>query len=142
MDVQSLCDRGSHPELQEGTVTLVGVAVAEPSRLLVGCDGVRPAPTLVLLAAEAAGQSPSRSSAEAAVVGVSEATAGRHPFAAALLGAGVAILLGAVVVARRYGTDRPDEQQADERTTDEVDADPASTMPQLALVRVPNERGP
>jgi len=142
--VERLCDRGSGRELPEGAVTLVGVAVAEPSRLLVGCDGVRPAPALVLLAAEAAGQSqsPSRSSAEATVGGVPEVTGGRHPIAAALLGAGVAILLGAVVVARRYGTDPPDELQGDERNADGVDADPESTMPKLALVRVPNERGP
>jgi uncharacterized protein YdeI (BOF family) len=140
--VERLCDRGSRRELPEGAVTLVGVAVAEPSRLLIGCDGVRPAPALVLLAAEAAGQSPSRSSAGATVGGVSEVTGGRHPLPAALLGAGVAILLGAVVVARRYGTDPPDELQGDERNAEGVDADPESTMPQLALVRVPNERGP
>ncbi|MDQ3149859.1 MAG: OB-fold nucleic acid binding domain-containing protein [Chloroflexota bacterium] len=141
--VERLCDGGTRAELPEGTVMLVGVAVADPSRILVGCDGVRPAPALVLLAADAAHQSPMRSTAEATVVGVAEATAGQRPLAAALLGAGVAILLAAVVVARRYGTDLPDAAPADDNDgRDGADADSELTLPQLALVRVPNERGP
>jgi len=141
--VERLCDGGTRAELPEGTVMLVGVAVADPSRILVGCDGVRPAPALVLLAADAAHQSPMRSTAEATVAGVAEATAGQRPLAAALLGAGVAILLAAVVVARRYGTDLPDAAPADDHDgRDGADADSELTLPQLALVRVPNERGP
>ena len=141
--VERLCDGGTRAELPEGTVTLVGVAVADPSRILVGCDGVRPAPALVLLAADAAHQSPMRSTAEATVAGVTEATAGKRPLAAALLGAGVAILLAVVVVARRYGTDLPDAAPADDHDgRDGADADSELTLPQLALVRVPNERGP
>ncbi|MDQ3689036.1 MAG: OB-fold nucleic acid binding domain-containing protein, partial [Chloroflexota bacterium] len=142
VELEQLCDGDARTDLPGGTVMLVGVAVADPARLLIGCDGVRPAPALALLAARAAEQSTSGSTAATTVDAAVEATAGRHPLAVVLLGAGVAILLGAVAVVRRYGTALPGEPQPGERSANPSDADPESTPPQLTLVPVPNERAP
>src|SRR5688572_1043555 len=46
--VERLCRAGKAPT--GGLVSLVGVAVADPQRILVGCEGVRPAPALALAA--------------------------------------------------------------------------------------------
>jgi uncharacterized protein YdeI (BOF family) len=133
--IQQLCSRGDR--LPEGTASLVGVAMADPPRIIVACDGVRPAPALALVASVHGG-APSPSREAASVEPGADASPGRRLVAAALLAIGVAILGLAIVVGRRFASDERD-------AATRVDPDAAEAAPperRLALVHLPNEHGP
>jgi hypothetical protein len=133
--IQQLCRRGGR--LPEGTVSLVGVATADPSRIIVACDGVRPAPALALVASVQASALPLSSQA-APRDSAAAATAGRRLVAAGLLAIGVAILGLALVVRRRFDSDEPDAATQEDPSA----AETAPRERRLALVRLPNEHGP
>lgn len=122
----------------DGVVSLVGIAVSDPQRILVGCEGVRPAPALGLAAPSFGLPAPATSAT--GVTGDSEAhpVAGRRLLAAGLLVAGMAIVGIAALMARRW---LPDDRDAAEEHT-ELAPERAPVSPQLTLVGVPNEHSP
>ncbi|MBA2265759.1 MAG: hypothetical protein H0W17_05125 [Chloroflexi bacterium] len=139
--VERLC--GTDTQLPGGMVSVVGVAVADPPGVLVGCDGVRRAPALTLLAAAGASSRPPGLTTDASVPGIAAPDNGRRVLAAGLLGIGVVILIVAVIVIRRRGSDLPDDAAGDEHGSHGHGGDDLeSTGPRIALVRLPNERGP
>ena len=134
--IQRLCDRGGR--LPVGTAGFVGVATADPPRIIVGCDGVRAAPALALAASVPSGTIRSPKSLAAPVDRDLAVPPGNRLLAAMLLAIGVAILVLVVVFGRRFDAAKPDAASAE-------DADPeesAQPEPRLALVRLPNEHGP
>ena len=134
--VERACSRDGR--LPIGIASLVGVATADPPRIIVGCDGARPAPALALIAStESAAERP-QSNLGASVESAAHATPGRRLLAVALLAIGVAVLIAAVVVGRRLDPDEPDVATPEDQEADE--SSPAG--PQLTLVRLPNEHGP
>ena len=134
--IERLC-RGDG-RLPDGMASLVGVGATNPPRIVVGCDGLRPAPALALAAGALGATTPSISRASASVDPATTGTDARRLLAAALLAAGVAVLILAVVIGRRLASDEPDVEDDDE-TADEPSG---SAGPQLSLVRLPNEHGP
>ena len=134
--IQRFCSR--EDRVPNGVVSLLGMATSSPSRIVVGCDGLRPAPVLALVATAAEVAEPTTSISPASVETDATATGGRRLLAAGLLSVGVGILVLAVVFGRRLGSDQP---AADE--PEEQEAEPtAPAGPQLTLVRLPNEHGP
>jgi hypothetical protein len=134
--IQRLCDRGGR--LPEGTAGLVGVATADPPRIIVPCDGVRAAPGLTLVASMQGRAIGPQKSLATLVDRDLAATPGHRLVAAMLLAIGVAILVLAVILGRRLDTVEPDAGAAE-------DADPEESTqpePRLALVRLPDEHGP
>jgi hypothetical protein len=139
--VEVLCD---HQQLlDDGAVTAVGVALADPVRLIVPCGGIRPAPTLALVN-PAAAMRPRSAPRDATGADASSGTPvdGRRGMAAGLLAAGVALVAAATLLRRRLEPDDGGEvaQAADD--ADNADAERQPAAPQLTLVRVPRERGP
>ncbi len=134
--IQRLCERGGR--LPEGIAGLVGVAIADPPRILVGCDGVRAAPALALAASEASGTVRSPKALAASFDRNLAATPSNRLVAAMLLAVGVAILVLAVIVGRRFDPTEPDDAATEEADPEES----AQPEPRLALVRLPNEHGP
>ncbi|HYI66622.1 MAG TPA: hypothetical protein VEW95_06860 [Candidatus Limnocylindrales bacterium] len=133
--IQRLCSGGGR--LPDGTASLVGVATADPPRIIIACDGARPAPELALAAAAAA-RSVSPPSGPAAPVDLAATDASGHRLlAAALLALGVAMLVVAVLIGRRVDPGEPAEA-----VPDDPDAEEEASGPRLALVRLPNEHGP
>jgi hypothetical protein len=131
--IERMC-RGKD-RLPVGTSNLVGVAVADPARIIVGCDGARPAPALLLTASAAGPPGPVAAPTPSDLDGRS--ALGRRWLAAALLAIGVAILILAAVAGRRLW---PEEREAAEPGGRSIDQ-PASAGQQLTLVRVPDEHG-
>ena len=127
-------------EVPQGAVTVVGVAISNPSRIMVGCDGLRPAPALALTlaAAATAGRAQAAGPAGASLNGADAATVERRLIASALLAIGVGVMLAGIVAGRRIRGDDPEAVAAVEQSLGQ----PASPGPQLTLVRVPNEHGP
>ena len=134
--IQRLCERGGR--LPEGMAGLVGVAIADPPRILVGCDGVRAAPALALAASVPSGTVRSPKALAASLDRDLAATSGNRLVAAMLLAVGVAILVLAVIVGRRFDPTEPDDAATEEADPEES----AQPEPRLALVRLPNEHGP
>jgi hypothetical protein len=134
--IHQLC--GGDPRLPEGIASFVGVGAANPQRIIVGCDGVRPAPVLGLTAGAQRATEPSISRASASVDPSAGGTDGRRLLPAVLLAAGVVVLVVSIAICRRLRSEEPDADE-DEKT----DLDPSETAgPQLSLVRLPNEHGP
>ena len=134
--IEQLC--GREARLPAGTASLVGVATANPPRILVGCDGVRPAPALALTASVRDAKEESAGGAARSAEPESTSSAAHRLIPVALLAAGVAILVLALVVGRRIDSDEPVAVEPDE-----LQVEPgAAPSPQLTLVRLPNERGP
>lgn len=134
--IERLCSRkGGVPD---GTATFVGMALASPPRIIVGCDGVRPAPALALAGQAAMRSAPLASRAPGPLDADPSATTGRRLLAAALLAVGVAILGVAMVASRRFRSGNPDMTGSAEPLLEQ----PGSPAPQLTLVRLPNEHGP
>jgi hypothetical protein len=134
--IQRLCSGGGR--LPDGTASLVGVATADPPRIIVACDGARPAPELALAAATG-GRSVRPPSSPAVPVDLAAADApGRRMLAAALLVIGVAMLVVAMAIGRRVHPGEPAEAAPDDPNAGEA----AASGPRLALVRLPNEHGP
>ena len=137
IEIQRLCGRGGR--LPDGILSLVGVATADPPRIIVACDGARPAPALMLASSEARDplNPPSTRTTERLDPAATEAP-GRRLLAAALLVIGVAILGAAGLVGRRLHPHEP----AAAAPLDPVAEEAGTPEPRLALVRLPNERGP
>jgi uncharacterized protein YdeI (BOF family) len=130
-----LCSRGG--SLPEGTANLVGVATADPPRITVACDGVRPAPALALVASVQGGPRPPTDPGASVDLGA-DASPDRRLVAATLLAIGVAILGLAILVGRRL-----DPHEADATSQERLgEAEATPREPRLALVRLPNEHGP
>jgi len=134
--VEWLCRRDGR--LPEGTASLVGVGLADPPRIVVGCDGIRRAPGLALMTTVLAGTEPAALAPGASVDADAAPMAGRRLLAAVLLMSGVAILIVAVVAARRFAAHGPDVATPDEAAVEE----PVPAATQLTLIRLPNEHGP
>ena len=134
--IERLCRRGGR--LPDGMASLVGVGAADPPRILVGCDGVRPAPALALAKGAHEATAPSISRASASVDPAATGADARRLLAAALLAAGVAVLALAVVIGRRLGSKEPEVEDDNEPAGEPSE----SAGPQLSLVRLPNEHGP
>ncbi|MGQ0609354.1 MAG: lamin tail domain-containing protein [Chloroflexota bacterium] len=134
--VERLCRRSGR--IPDGVATLVGMAVSSPPRIVLGCEGVRPAPDLALASMPPGSGTPSPSPVSASAdEGASAARTGRL-LAAGLLAIGSGIMGAAVVVRRRIGAHDPGEAGDSDPHLDQ----PPAPGPQLTLVRLPNEHGP
>ena len=117
----------------DGTVRLLGIAVSLPTRIIVGCQGIRPAPALALVR-----RAPSWPAARATVVADAGGTAGRRLFAASMLAIAAGVMVSVVVLGRRFGAANAVTATGSEPLAE----DAALPGPQLTLVRLPNEHGP
>lgn len=135
--VEELCDGGR--SVSSGTVSVTGVALGEPSRIVVPCGGLKPAPRLELaLVAARSNRSPSTEPTSTRIVAGGAATDGeRRRLAAALLGAGIGVLLLASLVGWRLGR----SAGAVERPAPEDEGEAGPDGPRLTLVSVPREHG-
>ena len=135
--VERLCGNDRGP--RRGAVSVTGVALANPPRLVVPCDGVRPVPRLALAMAatrDDAGPAEQAPAGTAAAVGPT-APRDRAAAGAALLGIGVGLLLIVALARWRIG---PSDPAADGSAPDgEVEAPDGE--PRLTLVSVPREHG-
>ena len=119
-----------------GTVSVTGVVIGDPLRLLVPCAGVRPAPSViggarVALSEGADGSAPGlASTSEEGALGLT------RPIVATLLMLAAAALAGGAVVARR----RALGEEAAKPASDQHDE--ITTGARLTLVRVPREDSP
>ena len=126
-----------------GVMGLVGIATAEPARIVVGCEGIRAGASLDRSTARASRAA--SSSGTAALAGLAGDGTGAGPIAppvgpAALLGVAALALLGGAFVARRVGGDEPEPDGEDDATAD--GADEEGSPPTLTLVPLPRERAP
>jgi hypothetical protein len=136
--VEIACDRA--PTVDDGIVIALGVALTEPTRLLLPCDGIRQAPTLALVGLAAAVQAKSQPSNATDLDGPGGVPVdARRAVAAGLLAAGVALVAAAALLRRRLEPAAGGEGAGD---ADDAEADETPAGPQLTLVRVPRERGP
>ena len=134
--IQRLCERGGR--LPEGTVGLIGVATADPPRIIVACDGVRAAPALALVSSEQSGTARRAKTLGAPVDrdlaatpdtghgGHAAGDRGRDPGAGGHRRPSVRLA-------------EPEAPPAEEGTDPEVSA---KSEPRPALVRLPEEHGP
>jgi hypothetical protein len=138
VDVEQLCaDRESPPT---GVASVRGVALADPARIIVPCDGIGPAPQLALAVNEVRAESERAAEGRplASVTGARSTTTPQRAIAVALLTTGAAVLLLASLVGRRLGPPDGEDAVAGEPT----DGEAAQAGPQLTLVPVPREHGP
>ena len=133
--IERLCRRGQ--PLEGGTARLLGVGLAQPARIVVGCDGVRPAPALALRAMTLEARRPSVPATLAALQASEDPTDDRR-LASGLLSVGVLMILAAAVIGRRFGALPSDAGAREVATIDE--SEPGS--PRLTLVPLPREHGP
>jgi hypothetical protein len=137
------CDEEAEPPA--GTVQVTGIGLADPSRIVVPCGGVRAAPALVMAAlarAEAdAGAAPETPAATGLIP--PERGAGTRVAAAALLAIGAILISIAVAIGRRLEPDPagdlgvPAAQESDAAASGA--GDPESTPRALTLVALPRE---
>ncbi len=118
-----------------GAVSVIGVALGDPLRLLVPCGGLRSAPSI---AGEATLAAAGRYAGAPAPVSTGDAAENdpRRPIVSGLLLAAAAVLVGGAVLGRRRGS--RDEEPA----SPDDPGDAAGPEPHLTLVRVPHEGGP
>ena len=136
VEVDRLC--GERQPSRIGVASVRGIAMADPLRIIVPCDGIGPAPELGI-GPKAAGAAPGDPVGEPAVAGaVGTAASPQRAIAIVLLGAGVAALvLGRLVVRRLGPSDAPDATGEEPDEGEEV-----ATGSDLTLVRLPREHGP
>ena len=122
---------------RDGTVAVTGVAMGEPTRLLVPCGGIRQAPSVVADTSRTAlRDSPNASQPRFGSSAADVASDVRRPIVAGLLLLAAVVLVGGAAVGRRRSPDG-------EVTGGAADhADEAETAPHLTLMRVPPESGP
>ena len=136
--VEPLCSR---PQASiTGVANVRGVALSNPAHIIVPCDGIGPAPALVLPSGASAGDAEGSRRNQVLTASDVSTSAGsvRRWLVIVLLVAGVAVLLFAALAGRRLG-----RQQGGEVGRDEVpEPEDAATGPQLTLLRVPDEHGP
>ena len=119
-------------------VSVTGVAVPDPARIIVPCDGIRAAPTLALATARSGASERGTISVTNAAASIDGPAHEGSAVAAALLAVGAAALLVAGVAAwhlRRRGSD-PSGDEALAADGQE------SEGPRLTLMPVPREHGP
>jgi hypothetical protein len=139
LGVEELCAAGR--SFTSGSMSVTGVALRNPDRIVVPCGGVRPTPSLTLARSV---EDPSRGSAaanrSAARIGpvVAGREDGRRGLAAGLLGAGVGMVLVATIIRRRLRGGTP---QAVDQPEPVIDGDALADVPRLTLVSVPREHG-
>jgi hypothetical protein len=120
-----------------GAVSVIGVALGDPVRLLVPCGGLRSVPNIAGDATLAAvGRDAGAPGSAPISTGESAANDPRRPIVSGLLLAAAAVLVGGAALGRRRGS--RDEEPASPADTD----DTTGTEPHLTLVRVPHEGGP
>ena len=120
-----------------GAVSVIGVALGDPVRLLVPCGGLRSAPSIAGDATLAAvGRGASAPLLAPHATGGGAAVDPRRPIVAGLLLAAAAVLVGGAALGRRRGS-RAEEPAS----PDDADA-AAGPETHLTLVRVPHEGGP
>ena len=126
----------------DSVLSVTGIGIADPARVIVPCDGIRAAPTLArsaLVAPEHPGpRDPQAAPAtgEDELAGVPSSADRRRTLAAWLLALGVLVVGGAAVAWRRLAA-MPDAEPAD-------DVDPQAELPDvphLTLVRLRRDRG-
>ena len=132
--VEQLCDRVEAPIT--GVVSVRGIALPDAPHIVVPCDGIGPAPALMLSSgavadADGSPQSPVLTASEKGA----DAGSARRWIAVALLAAGVAVLLSVALVRRRLGP----QEGGDPRHSEPSGMEDAPAGPQLTLVRVPDE---
>jgi hypothetical protein len=139
MHVEELCAQGS--SLTSGSVSVTGVALRVPSRIVIPCGGLRPTPSLALTrAGQPRLSGPANVRALAGIApGVTGEDDGRRGLAAGLMGVGIGMLLLATVVGRRLAGPTPPAVTEPETV---VDGDVPGGAPRLTLVNVPREHGP
>ncbi len=130
-------DDGDDDRDRRGTVSVTGVALGEPLRLLVPCGGLRSAPSIVggaallALGGDAGAPTPAVATSEAG-----RAADARRALVAGLLLAAAAALVGGAALGRR-------RQHEDQQPASVGDADdPEAPGPRLTLVNVSHEGGP
>ncbi len=122
---------------RRGLVSVTGVALGDPVRLLVPCGGLRSAPSIAGGAALAATDGKAGAPGPAAIPMVESAPSdSRRPIAAGLLMAAAAVLVGGAALRRKRGS------MGEEPVAQDDADDPAESGPRLTLVRVPHEGGP
>ncbi|MCA1588019.1 MAG: hypothetical protein LC744_05050 [Chloroflexi bacterium] len=135
-----LCADSTH--LPDGVLSVTGIGLPDPPRVIVPCDGVRPAPTLARSTAAAPAR-PGPGSGRAApareeVDGGALATKldMRRTLAAWLLALGALALSGAAIMWRRLAAvPDPDQREGADSETDLPD------VPHLTLVRLRRDEG-
>ncbi len=135
--------RCSGEQPRRGLLSVTGVALDRPDRLIVGCGGMRPVPMLGRAGFAAAPIGPTPSEAPPPNATATSPEAPTRPLAAGLLAVAALGAAAAAALARLRGDgpgpdgDAPaSEQEVREESTD--DAGPT----RLALVSLPRERGP
>ncbi len=125
-------DRDRH-----GVVSVTGVALGDPLRLLVPCGGVRLAPSIAGGGAHVAfvGSAAAGPTSPASAAGPRDADH-RQPVVAGLLIAAATALAGGAVLARRRSRGDPEPAAATELD------DASASGARLTLIRVPHEGGP
>jgi hypothetical protein len=135
------CDTDA--SVPSGVIGLVGIATADPARIVVGCDGIRAAPALDR---SGGGASPAAGrSGTARLAGLTGDGSGAGPTAppigaAALLGVAALALVGGAFVARRVGGDEPEPDGHDDVVGNAAEDD--GSPPTLTLLPLPRERAP
>jgi hypothetical protein len=139
LSVEIPCD--DNPSIPDGLVTVVGIALADPARLVVPCDGIARASTLALMR-PASGAVPDPAAASAGTTGDDggDPLGWRRAVAAGLLAAGVALLVSAALLRRRLGAAGGGGAEAAGEEDEGAGLIPPAAR--LTLVRVPKERGP
>jgi hypothetical protein len=137
VQVEQLCATGRSP--LTGMVSITGVALPVPPRMVVPCEAIRPVPSLDL--AVAAAGPPRRAGdpvpgAPATLQGDRDVLA-RRGVAAGLLGAGICSLLLAAFARRRV-----DGEAADHGDGAQARGDSTGDGPQLTLLHRSDEHGP
>lgn len=130
--LENRCDDQATPE-PDGLVSVTGVALRHPLRLLVPCGGVRSAPTMGV-GADATDRAGATGPPPAPALEVRAATDIRRPIVAGLLLVAAFILVGGALV-RRF---QPGVERAQPADIEQSGASEA----RLTLVRVPREGGP
>jgi uncharacterized protein YdeI (BOF family) len=126
-----------------GVVSVTGIATVPPSRLIVPCGGVVPAPTLSRGNATASTPAVAAAMTSGGAARPEDRQPGGSPVALLLVAAAATLVAGAMAMRRIAGGPETDEPAEDaipdegEPATAERDA-----LPSLTLVAVPRERAP
>jgi hypothetical protein len=128
---------------RRGLLSVTGVAIDAPDRLIVGCGGVRPVPILGRAGFAAAAIGPTSSDAPPPNGTATSPKAPTRPLAAGLLAVAALGAAAAAVLARVRG-DVPGPDGDERSSAQEAPEEPTEAVgpPRLALVRLPRDRGP
>lgn len=126
---------GSPMPVPDGVLSVTGIGLADPARLIVPCDGIRVAPTLArTVLAPDAPEEPRAAPAPRRGPDASSSSDRRRGLAAWLLGLAVLVVGGATIAWRRLAAAQAEPGMAE-------DEGPAAEGPQLTLVRLRREGG-